>query len=55
MVITPPHPGQEKNMDPTRIKNDDSLVYPPSTWKLNLGSKVYKNKIIRSKTTESKE
>lgn len=22
---------QEKNMDPTRIKNDDSLVYPPST------------------------
>lgn len=49
------YPGQEKNMDPTRIKNDDSLVYPPSTWKLNLGSKVYKNKIIRSKTTESKE
>lgn len=27
----PPYPGQEKNMDPTRIKNDDSLVYPPST------------------------
>lgn len=58
MVITPPPSppsGQKKNMVPTRIKNDDSLVYPPSTWKLNLGSMVYKNKITRSKTTESYE